>query len=290
MGPRDEIYVIDREFNDVTVALPDGRIVQRIGRSHDRKSPVKHPMSVAVAADGQVLIGDLGRKLHVFRRAGDTLVFSRTLTIGISAYDLCVLGTQLVVQGADLTSSETIRTYSRTGSAEKRLATLYRFPNQLVRYSLSKGRIGCAGGRGQFVLAPLSGIPDVRTYTASGKTKWVTTFDKYRSVVVTSKNEGNMSAVFPRDGFHRLQNFSQLPSGEVLVQFALVTPAFQGKPEQLLKLTTVLLHPESGKPLAASEKLPAIAAVGRSHFVVTVPTSPAKLEVRRLPTVNAERE
>ncbi|HEU0015263.1 MAG TPA: 6-bladed beta-propeller [Longimicrobium sp.] len=71
---QDNLYVLDRQNARVMVYGPTGRFLRQIGREGAGPGELQVPTSVAVAADGQIVVTDLGRSAFSLFRPDGTFV------------------------------------------------------------------------------------------------------------------------------------------------------------------------------------------------------------------------
>jgi len=77
VAPDDRVFLVDRDAHQILVYSPKGERIASLGERHRPRfeAPFNHPADVAVAADGEIYVGDGygNAKVHRFTAAGELI-------------------------------------------------------------------------------------------------------------------------------------------------------------------------------------------------------------------------
>lgn len=285
VDPVGRIFVLDSRAGNVRVFDFKGRLIGSFGRPGRGPGELANPLSLTLGPDGEILVSDLTRQVHVFR--GRDFQYVRSFQIDISGLDMCMLGRRLIVHGVNLTENRLIHVYDLSGKPARSFGSVYHSTNPDVNVAFSRGRIVCEPESGLVLFVPRSGLPEVIAYDTSGTVQWVETIDQYRPIRVFEVDRGYGVEV-PPGGFHRVETFTRVQPGYVILQLALVTRESQADGRTYVQLSTILIRAASGTADYLGDSLPPISALGPSLVVEKTedPFPQLKLYDRTLPWGN----
>lgn len=271
------IYILDGRFNNVRVLDPRGRPVHQFGRQGGGPGEFRRPTALFVNARDEVVVADVARRLHVFRRDGDAVGYSHTISVEASPNDVCATQHSYVLQVNSPDTIDVVQLYTPDGELEHTFGRIYVTDNALVRHALSEGYIAC-GEEDVVYLAPASGIADVRSHDREGIGRWATVIEGYTPIRIVADAQG-MGVQLPEDGFHRTESLIALPGGRVLLQIAHVENNGSGSAGAPTKLYSLLFRGADGHLLCASTRLPRVIAAAPETIVTATAGIVPRIEV-----------
>ena len=263
----DRIVILDSKAAEARIFDLEGELVEVIGRPGRGPGDFASPRTLAVDSGGRLYIGDLVRRVQVFRPGREGYELERVIQTGVSPVSFCLLGETIVVQGVNLGDSVTIRTYDLDGAPRAAFGRVYRSTSAIINYTLSQGLVGCDPVTNTIVFAPDAGIGEVRGYDPDGTLRWRTAITDYLPVTVIERADG-YEVGMPAGGHHFVASLVELDEGRTMIQLAFVTRDSQREGRRFAKLHTFVLENRSGMAVARSDALGEVVAVADRRFAI----------------------
>ena len=265
----DRIVILDSKAAEARVFDLEGALGEVIGRPGRGPGDFASPRTLAVDSAGRLYIGDLVRRVQLFRPGAKGYELARVIQTGVSPVSLCLLGGTLVVQGVNLGDSVTIRTYDLDGAPRAAFGQVYRSTSAIINHTLSQGIVGCDPVTNTIVFAPGGGIGEVRGYAPDGTLRWRTVITDYLPVTVTEEPDEGLGVRTPAGGHHFAASLVELGQGRTMIQVAFVTRESQRQGRPFETLHTLVLENRSGTAVARGDGLGQVATVdGRRIAIV----------------------
>lgn len=280
----EEAEPADRVFGQITGAILDqrGRIVlldesagnlrvisgrdtiYPVGRPGRGPGELYYPRSIAVDRLGRILIGEVGRRVHLFAFGPSRLRHQRSFTVPFEPRGICLLGDRLYLHGVSPDVDGLIHEVDSTGRLLRSFGSVYRTDNFLLKHHLSSGSIACDQVTGTVALAT-TGVGAIHAYSADGVPRWIAVLPAYRFMRITETANGTSMSP-PDGGWHRIHPLTALPDGRLLVQVA--HQHRPGRPGfEIVSLTSWVIDARTGAGRFADTTLPLIAHVTADRYV-----------------------
>jgi len=264
----DRIVILDSKAAEARIFDLEGELVEVIGRPGRGPGDFASPRTLAVDSAGGLYIGDLVRRVQVFRPGREGYELERVIQTGVSPVSLCLLGGTIVVQGVNLGDSVTIRTYDLDGAPRAAFGQVYRSTSAIINHTLSQGLVGCDPVTNTIVFAPDAGIGEVRGYDPDGTLRWRTAITDYLPVTVIEQPDEGLGVRTPAGGHHFVASLVELGQGRTMIQVAFVTRESQRQGRPFSTLHTIVLENRSGTAAARGDGLGQVVAVDGRRFAI----------------------
>lgn len=267
------VYVLDSRTQAVRIFDLSGRLLQTVGESGRENHQLFVPRALAVNSAGDLYVLDRGAgRLVVFQRSdGDSLVFAKTLRVPFMASDLCILNDEIMVLGVydDLLIH---RVDAIDGGVIQSFGRPFRDAHPLLRESLSRGQIACAGSINAIVVVS-NLLPIVRAYTANGTLLWSRAITDYETLVIEEREDGSVYYRIPRSGrYNAAASLIPLASGDVILQIGTKT-IDTGRRGVFADVSTQVWSVNEGTVRSNPPRLPRLGAL-RMPYAVAVNNAP----------------
>jgi len=268
-APTGAVYVLDVEWNRLSVYAPDGT-PQIVGQPGRQRGEFGRPVGLALDGDGRLYVLDPGnRRLEVFALGGTA--HAHSIELGWSPADLCIAGRRLFLLGsreekliheASLLDGRVLRSFA-PDSALRRLG--------MERY-LANGYLHC-DGEGITFLPHYRGQVE-RYSAATGELLGSLPIPDYRAARVRPDGNAYVDWEAPDGGRHsRGAAMVGLPDGRLLVQVGIIP--LHGQDSELDSIRSYLVSWPERRIREAGESLPRIMAVrGDTGFAALKDTVP----------------
>jgi hypothetical protein len=264
----DRIVILDSKAAEARIFDFEGELIEVIGRPGRVPGDFASPRTLAVDSAGRLYIGDLVRRVQVFRPAPEGYKLERVIQTGVSPVSLCLLGETIVVQGVNLGDIVTIRTYDLDGAPRAAFGQVYRSTSAIINHTLSQGLVGCDPVTNTIVFAPDAGIGEMRGYDPDGTLRWRTAITDYLPVTVIEQPDEGLGVRTPAGGHHFVASLVELGKGRTMIQVAFVTRESQRQGRPFATLHTIVLENRSGTAVARGDGLGQVAAVDDRRFAI----------------------
>ena len=281
---RGTVFTIDNRLNAVSAFNRSGAFQYQLGRSGRGAGEYSDPRAISVSPTGDVFVGEVGRRLHVFkpRQAGHPTV--RTFDADVAIQDMCFLGKTLFVHARPQEKNDLLYEVDSLGKVRKSFGELYRSPNRILNIEIARGAISCAVKEGVILYSPTAAVAELRAYGAEGTLRWVSAIRGYRSIEMLQPagKPQNSRIRVPDGGAHRLERVVYHPDGFFVLQFSLVTMQSIRDGKGYVGLTTLIVSALDGSGVSIGDNLPLIAAIDNDVVWFVRNDSPPSLAAHRL--------
>lgn len=257
-GSDGHIYVLDSQAKELRVFDRTGALVRRGGRAGEGPGEFMHPLSVAVAEDGRVYVGEVEHTIEVLEPSVDGFASVGQLHPDVAARDLCVLADAVLVHGHHVQTNRVFHRYSLEGELQARFGEVYGPEPVLLTHQIAVGRIRCPGRGDLVAFAPASQLPDVRGYGLDGAARWLSLLPDYRPTIIEVTAGGGYSARMPEDGWNGLFSITAPVRGYLLVQVSYITGRGAEEGAAFTRLESYVFDAETGDGGYVGDGLPPI--------------------------------
>jgi hypothetical protein len=176
----------------ITIVDERLRLLGVVSQSSDGSALFRDAISIGVLADGRIAVLDRGRRtIRVMRaiRGGSALVTTDTVSVGMSAEGMCVLGgNRFLIYGAD--HGMRLHVVDVRGVALRSFAPADPRQSDAVQDQFAMGQLGCDQQADQ-VIVTSAFLPTVEAFRIStGERTWIDTLRPYRAVTITLQGRG----------------------------------------------------------------------------------------------------
>lgn len=215
-----DILILDGRASQVRVYDGAGDYRFSVGGAGRGPGEFVDPLSMALAPDGALLVGDATQQVHRFEPEDDGYTFDRAIPIGIDVSHHCVLGEELVVQGSGASRPELVHRYSMDGEHLGSFGRFYDAGGSLAEIHYAEALVACSSEEDRIYLASQA-LPYLRAYTAAGQPEWEVELADAVPVQVTETAQGSVRFGAAADAGGRYDlaiRLTPLPAGGVVMQ------------------------------------------------------------------------
>lgn len=277
------IAIIEESMDEVRIFATDGRHLQTIGRKGSGPGEFRRPVAIVVSPQGELLVSDMQRKLHVFVRGPKGFAFDHAIPVTVSIISLCYLGDTLYVSGATLEDIRTVRALDSEGNITASFGTIYDSPNPMVNWQVAQGRIVCNARHGLVLHMAGALLGEVRAYRTSGELAWRVRVPEYRTNIIHDLANGFQMERSP-NGVHSDASLFQVADDGVLAQWAFMTRAQMEAKEAPTQIHSIWIDAVSGTATNLGTGLPLLADAGLGIALAISPEPVPQLMVHSIST------
>lgn len=252
------VYVMDQKAAEVRVFDSLGNRVETLGRAGRGPGELVDPQSMVLDdAHQTLLVGDLTRQLHVFRRSGNKWEYQKRFSVPVAVSEMCQMGGRTYVHGVNAEIKNLIHEVGDTGQVIRSFGQVYTSDASMVQYTLSKGHIACVEATNTILFVSTTGINRVYAYDPDGNQKWVMEIANFRPVLIYELPNGFSVARRP-GGWHAVKRLVAGPEGLALIQIALLTPESAEQALPFVELRSFVINTRDQSVEHVSDSLPYI--------------------------------
>lgn len=283
---RGNIYSIDSEQNKILSFASTGKYRFAFGRSGTGVGEFFVPRALAVDENDHLYVYDAGTQRvteYSAAPAGSAPPsIVKSIEVGVSASDMCVMDGSLFLFGFDLKREGIIHRFVLKDEQVRSFGKAYGAYGRLAQATLASGRIECLRDPARIVAVPRI-YPEVRAYTVDGNLLWSMTLPAYRVTVV---EENNRRATFTEleGGFHSAVSAFEVAKDVVVVQLG----HYIGR-ETLVGIETRILSATDGEQIGVQDDLPALSSPIPPTVFSVQPQRSARVETYRFSYIASAR-
>ncbi len=265
----ERLYILEQRTSEVRIFNPAGDLVDVVGKPGRGPGELANPLSLTIDGRGDLLVGDLTRHVHVFQPSMAGFKYLKSLTLAVSALEMCIMGQHLFVHGVRLDDNRVIHEYDLQGNFIRSFGTMYKSPNEIINFTLSQGHLACAVDDSVVVFAPGSGIGELYGYDTTGALRWVTEIRGYQPTDLFETERGYTSQI-PKKGFHFVRTVTPLQSGYLALQLGFSTRHSASEADAYARLESIVVDVRNGRAGYVGSAAPPLVGVGSGYRVGSV--------------------
>jgi hypothetical protein len=254
--------------------------VDTVGIAGRADGELLQPVTVVSSDPERRFVLDLAHHIQEFQAS--PFRFVRATHLFHAPNDICVIGTAVVAAGTIDSSGNSLAVIDSHGDIIRTFANLYRSPNALVNRMIQRSKIACSAADSTILLAPESGLAELRAYTMRGRALWIAHIDGFMPVEIREVADGARRGIrvsVPARGYHRVRSVLYDAQLGYLVQYAFLSDSSAKAGRDYDTLTTVVLDPTSGEITASTDELPLVVAIARSRVAIVRSQSPSIVRI-----------
>lgn len=261
----DSIYVLDG-LASVVRLFEQTRYVGEVGGEGDGPGELRRPISVAAAPNGTIYVGQLNFTVDVFPGVprADSVEQPNPLRTDVSARDLCINDSLLVLQGGHPERAGLVWEYSLGGALRTAYGSPPEIANPLLRHEMSRGRIACTP-RG-VLYAPVSDSV-ITAFDQEGEPSWRWSIPGFSTTDVELTKNGGYSVRLPETGWNATVGMVQWGPESVLLQVAYMTRESRQREDPWERLDSYEIGIADGDLRSTSSGIPLIVGTSPSTIV-----------------------
>lgn len=261
------VLIVDYLGPSVTAFSLDGSELWSFDSVGDGPGDIRRPLSAIMAGPSLWISQPATLKRFTVVGSGRPSL-AETRRFGANPYRQCIGPAGHVVQLFEPGEGSLARVYDRSGAdTGRRFGRLAGGDVAQAGAAFADAMVGCLPDGG-VILAPRTGIPEVRAFDGDGTVRWRLLLEGMRLPETWLVDGGFGSRIGP-EGYDRVESVVPLNETAVLIQFAemsldaLAAASYDG-------MLSVVVNPATGRIMESTRRLPAIRATG-SGCIAVVP-------------------
>ena len=251
------IAILDGSVNEVRVFTVGGKHLQTFGRLGGGPGEFYRAAVVLTGSPkGEILVSDVRRSVHFFRRGPRGFEYSRSLTLPFGTRSMCYLGSRLYINGADFEGKAIIRAVDDSGRTVAEFGQIYKSPNPVINYDMAQGRIVCDEARRVIYYMAGGVLGEVRAFRATGELLWRVRVTDFLVNRVTEEPNGAVSVLRSPAGAHGAGGMLDLTPAGLIAQWTFLTLEQMKAKEAPTQVHSVLIDPVTGTATPLGTSLP----------------------------------
>lgn len=219
----DGAVIIDAMSPRVVAVSRRGEIRWEMRQTGEGPLDLSMPTSGLVVGDA-LLLGSIDGRVREYDLSTGKPEYRQEWRLSGPVYDFCATSRFKWVQSWDLASGTLVRRVGDSGSRSAAQGIARLISNGGGRQSalaLGEAVLECTSDE-TIVVAPRSGIPEIRAFRENGRLIWRLRLEGYQPVGLVLLNPG-FRVEIPPDGYHRVESLTEIGDGRLLLQIGRVT-------------------------------------------------------------------
>lgn len=263
------LFIVDAFGGSVTMFALDGERLASLGRRGQGPGELELPTAVEAKGD-TVWISEEQRSLELFRLTEAGPRPAGTISVPIQAYDLCVMGGRLYVEGWSPGDDRLVHELDAAGAELGSFGRFYDYRSDSrasIGVAFSEAEIACDADTDLVLVAPRVSFPEVRAYSADGQPRWRVLLEDYAVVPVEELEVGFRFSI-PEDGYDKVHSLTVPVPGWALLQVAHVARGALDDGLEYESLDSYAIELRTGTPRYLGEDWPPVVAAQPGCYAV----------------------